>query len=124
MHDETVARLDQLVAHFGIDPASPDRLAILAIGLAKEFVKNFNVYSVKRRGRPRGRKIPNGLELAVSVGAIVQKRGLGIADACRTLALVTMLARSPDREIDGTGHLRRHRLHNGYRPAARRRGPS
>lgn len=86
LHDETVARLDQLVAHFGIDPTSPDRLAILAIVLANEFVKGFSVDSVKRRGRPRGRAIPCGLDLVISVEAIVQEGKLGIAGACKSLS--------------------------------------
>ena len=81
---ETRKRLKQLCDYYQIDHGD---FVSLALYLARDFIPNFDVYSMpKKKGRPSGRNIPVGAGLVLAVDRIDQERRKGIADACLALS--------------------------------------
>jgi hypothetical protein len=77
-------RLVQLAAHYGVD--GPNKWLLLSFCLASRLGLLDPVGGPKRRGRPKTSSFDEKRELVNKVEATAAERGLGIADACRTLA--------------------------------------
>jgi hypothetical protein len=84
--DQLASRLAALFAHYEVDRASPDAWHALALRLAQDFVRGFQIRSIPSRGRGKTEKwdIVRRVRLLGDVASFT-RRGFTVGNACRML---------------------------------------